>query len=817
MTIRAVAFMLLLALVLMAATCDEPAKAPATADPEPTTATVEPLGPATTPDETTAPAHTPTPTPPPDNAATPTASPAPTPTAVTTAAPTQTPAPTPTPTAAPTPDGTASPTPTQAPSGNVANDREALVALYHATDGANWTNSRDWLSKEPIERWFGVWTNAAGRVRALWLSNSQLRGPLPPELGNLTGLKQLRLKDNQLSGPIPAELGRLANLVELVLNGNKLSGAIPAELGRLSNLEALHLHQNQFSGGIPSELGNLSSLKQLALAWNTLSGEIPPELGSISSLELLFLYRNQLTGPIPAEFGRLSNLAMLVLAENQLTGEIPPELGNLGNLKSLGLFQNQLSGSIPAELGNLSQLVSLALFENQLTGAIPSELGSLADLQALGLNENRLEGAIPPVLGSLVNLRRLDLSENRLEGTIPPELGSLVNLGHLDLSENRLSGPIPPELGGLANLKFLNLSGNSQITGCLPSEIDGRALVFLGNLRLPICGELPPVPAVVTVKFVRVGTTSVTIRSGHLSDRRALEELYHKTDGTNWANSRNWLSEAPLGDWHGVSTDADGRVAELRLDGNQLRGAIPPKLGQLSNLKVLTLGSNQLSGMIPPELGRLEDLTYLRLTSGNRFTGCVPSEWQDIQDSDVGELGLPFCGAGEGLESAAPAVNLDAEAESTPEAVEQTAVSRTGVPTVGATQLADDGLEVTLVSVQRFERLAQVHGSPFRPKNGLYLVVTIAFTNTNDSGNIVVSKANIVLIEPSGNEIAVDSPGVNALLGMASQETEGRPLFLVEAVPGGGTATVAVVFDIDPGLVDLEIDIEGFRFEVPNP
>lgn len=207
----------------------------------------------------------------------------------------------------------------------------------------------------------------------------------------------------------------------------------------------------------------------------------------------------------------------------------------------------------------------------------------------------------------------------------------------------------------------------------------------------------------------------------------------------------------------------------------------------------------------------------------------------------------------EGLEFAMPAVNIDAgavaeaetettaAAEATPEAdtrdtragssldtavnrgrarieaEEQTAVSRTGLPTVGDAQLGGDGLEVMLVSVQRFEELTQVHGTPFRPKNGLFQLVTITFNNTNDSGNIVVSKANIYLIQPDGSEIAVDSPGVNALIGMATTATEGRPLFLVESVPNGKSATVAVVFDVDPGLVDLLIDIEGFQFEVPNP
>ena len=207
----------------------------------------------------------------------------------------------------------------------------------------------------------------------------------------------------------------------------------------------------------------------------------------------------------------------------------------------------------------------------------------------------------------------------------------------------------------------------------------------------------------------------------------------------------------------------------------------------------------------------------------------------------------------EGLEFAMPEVNLDgvavaeaeteaeAEAESTPEAdvrdtragssldttenrgrarieaVEQIAESRTGLPTVGDALLGDDGLEVVLDSVQQFEQLTQVHGSPFRPKNGLFQIVTITFNNTNDSGNIVVSKANIVLIAPDGSEISVDSPGVNALIGMATTATEGRPLFLVESVPNGKSATVAVVFDVDPGLIDLLIDIEGFQFEIPNP
>ncbi len=50
----------------------------------------------------------------------------------------------------------------------------------------------------------------------------------------------------------------------------------------------------------------------------------------------------------------------------------------------------------------------------------------------------------------------------------------------------------------------------------------------------------------------------------------ALIALYATTDGGNWTNNTNWLSSEPIGKWHGVTTDASGRVTELRLNHNKL-------------------------------------------------------------------------------------------------------------------------------------------------------------------------------------------------------------------------------------------------------
>ena len=61
------------------------------------------------------------------------------------------------------------------------------------------------------------------------------------------------------------------------------------------------------------------------------------------------------------------------------------------------------------------------------------------------------------------------------------------------------------------------------------------------------------------------GLSSPAVAASGVSDRAALAALYDATDGPSWLDKTNWLSDLPLDDWYGVTTDDEGRVVALDL------------------------------------------------------------------------------------------------------------------------------------------------------------------------------------------------------------------------------------------------------------
>ncbi|MCY4171171.1 MAG: S8 family serine peptidase [Bacteroidetes bacterium] len=192
----------------------------------------------------------------------------------------------------------------------------ALLTFYRSTNGDQWYDNSGWKVDQPVtvseqySSWYGIklqW----GQVEGLDLTNNNVTGVIPKELGFAHGLRRLILVENSITGEIPQELGQIRQLRTLNLAANSLSGDIPSELGNLSNLETLYLYFNDLTGEIPPELGQLSNLKELDLTENSLSGTIPEELGQLTQLETLSLSSNQLSGSLPRSLMQLKKLWFL--------------------------------------------------------------------------------------------------------------------------------------------------------------------------------------------------------------------------------------------------------------------------------------------------------------------------------------------------------------------------------------------------------------------------------------------------------------------------------------------------------------------------
>ncbi|RWW45038.1 hypothetical protein BHE74_00049170 [Ensete ventricosum] len=264
----------------------------------------------------------------------------------------------------------------------------------------------------------------------------------------------------------------------------------------------------------------------------------------------------------------LKHLSYLDLSGNYFDGApVPGFIGSLTKLEYLFLSSAGFGGTIPESLGSLSELVSLGLDLNRIDGEIPATFGDLRSLQTIDLSSNNISGEIPEGIGNLSKLQILRLSDNKIGGAMPASLGNLSALQTLDLSNNEISEQIPDSLANLYGLEYLRINGNN-IGGAIPSS--------MGNL----C---------------------------NLSDLDA---------------SENRIKGQLTGFIEGLSRCRSSSIWYLRLQNNEISGAIPSKIGKLQSLIRLNLGSNSLSGPIPASLGNMVALSDLNLSS-NSLVGAL--------------------------------------------------------------------------------------------------------------------------------------------------------------------------------------------------
>ena len=498
-------------------------------------------------------------------------------------------------------------------------DRAVLVALYHATNGDNWTNNSNWLSDAPLNQWYGVDTDNRWNVHELSLTDNQLTGQLPPELGEFYAVKGLYFDNNQLTGHIPPELGNLSkNLVALWLHSNRFAGTIPPELGNLDKLDDLDISDNQFTGELPDELTNLRELYSLLFDNNAglcapTDAEFQQWLQSVDIVE----------GPT------CTDTTPTPTPEDPIPSECVDSLGTTpaeGTWSSDCSSQNRTEYSVHYARYYTFTLDRRTTVELTLESRTDPYLLLLSEAgEILAQDDDDDEGSFDLIARDSGIRIVLEAGDYIVEATTyagtatgdftlvfrRPELEALQSLYNvtngdswdnsdnwftdapftewygirtddegrviaISLGDNNLKGEIPPELGRLSQLEWLSLA-NNELSGLIPPELGD-----LYNLRI-------------LVLFNNDLTGPIPYQFGKLQE-----------------------------------------LLEMLLERNRLSGSIPTQLGNLRKLYFLNLTDNELSGSIPSSIGSLQELRDLHLAANALSRPHTGGNWRSAQTEASG-------------------------------------------------------------------------------------------------------------------------------------------------------------------------------------
>jgi len=524
-----------------------------------------------------------------------------------------------------------------------ATERDALIEFYKSTGGDNWTNNSNWLSNRPVSEWYGV-TVEEGHVTELDLMNNNLSGTIPSAIGHLYELKKLELacyilrnpkptsvlrdrfylssspyyskdlKRGNLEGSIPSEIGSLVNLTHLSVAGNDLEGEIPFEICSLTNLELFDISRNRLSGAMPDCIVNFSNLKALLVSYNNFDS-----LPNLSALPLTYLYL----------WSNKISFEDLEPNIDKLIRYTPQYLSKIGEEKTLTIDKGE-SYTFSVSVGGEHNLYQW--YKNDV--AIPGATEKSYTIDKLSLFDTgdytcHITNCV--VIGLTLYSRPIYLTVNKIPSI---EFTTLVEGDELGVDFYTIKWTDDANNNALISLYYD--TDNAGQDGTLITENileDELSDEYVWNLT-DIPGGEYYIYAVIddgaSSPRVVYSQNKILVAGVPASERDALIAFYENTNGDNWNNNSNWLSDRPINEWHGVTVE-NGHVTELSLLKNNLIGKFPEDLGKLSRLNTLDLRINGLTGSIPKELSNITSLKTLTLYS-NKLTGSIPSELSKLSN-----------------------------------------------------------------------------------------------------------------------------------------------------------------------------------------
>ncbi|MGL5682310.1 MAG: leucine-rich repeat domain-containing protein [Marinifilaceae bacterium] len=486
-------------------------------------------------------------------------------------------------------------------------DSLALVALYNACGGADWSTS--WDLHESLDSWHGI-TLTRGRVDAVDLQENNLKGKLTEELSTLDKLYYFNVSNNSLTGTLPDFFTQTSTLNFLYLNDNKFTGTIPTKLVEISNRSGMSL--NIINNFITAPIPNGMSLHKGDINYryqyhpddinkenviDIAEGQDAMPCNVNDSLALVALYHANSEAlkdmwDIQTNVQNWHGVTLHIQDDELIVSGI--NLSNYAysmqqckdNGQTLGIVYNSLISNIPTEFGNLKQLRFLQLSDYSFT-SFPSPILELSNLEWLKMRGCGIRD-IPNDIDRLAKLKFLQIDDNSLNGkSIPTSLFNCSELLYLCLSECGLTCELPQEIGQLKQLRYLDL-GSNHLYGNIPSSMgELHSLEMLLLYENNFTGKIPEV-------------------FGNLGSLTSLELSYNNFSGT---------IPPSLGDLT--------ELRELAMSGNLVTGTIPQEFGNLSNLEYLDMEECPIEGEIPTTFTNLKSLESLYFNSTN-LSGNLP-------------------------------------------------------------------------------------------------------------------------------------------------------------------------------------------------
>ncbi|KAL1368690.1 hypothetical protein AAHE18_02G140300 [Arachis hypogaea] len=269
----------------------------------------------------------------------------------------------------------------------------------------------------------------------------------------------------------------------------------------------------------------------------------------------------------------LQHLQSLNLQDNNFSSVIPSTFNKLKNLNYLNLSYAGFVGQIPIEISQLTRLVTLDIsslayltgeeelkLEKPNLGMLVRNLSRIRKLYLDGVTVTSQGEEWCNSLMLLPNLQELSMRDCNLSGPFISSITSLKNLSVIILDMNNFSSPVPEAFATLKNMTILSLS-NCGLMGVFPQKIfEVRTLSFID-----------------------------------ISYNSNLHGLF------------------PILPFNGV-------LHTIIVSNTSFYGALPPSIGNMTQLSTLELFNCQFSGTVPSSLSKLTELSYLDLSQFHNLT-----------------------------------------------------------------------------------------------------------------------------------------------------------------------------------------------------